>query len=202
MQGGDKESVNRKKILWVVGVVGLGALGSAVWELAKPLLGWAWIGLLTIATLGLGSLRDNLYTTAANSLGNGRPIGLASAVQMLGATIMLAVATIILCFQAVFPDRPLIKAARLGMTLLLYLMIFGSVAMMVGGIENRYREELASYYAKLETIAAPFISDREMKELRSKSAQSIGRKQYLEQIEKLQRLIRENGIQPPIREFF
>ena len=85
--------MNKKTTLTMIGVVVLGALGSGLWELVKPLLGWSWSGLLTIATLGLDSLRDGIYADAASSVG--RPIGLRLAVQLLAALILVTGVAII-----------------------------------------------------------------------------------------------------------
>jgi hypothetical protein len=57
-----------QNILRTLGVIIFGALGSGLWELSKPLLGSAVNGVLTVATLGMGSLRDGIYTAASGSV--------------------------------------------------------------------------------------------------------------------------------------
>ena len=60
------EHLTKKKILWLVGTLLVGALGSGLWEAGiKP--GMLWFGtlMLDLGTLGLSSLRDGMYTDAA-----------------------------------------------------------------------------------------------------------------------------------------
>lgn len=53
-------------ILAILGTIVLGALGSGLWEvLVKPGLAWAGGAVLTISTLGLDSLRDQIYADVA-----------------------------------------------------------------------------------------------------------------------------------------
>jgi cation transport ATPase len=53
-------------VLTVIGALILGALGSGLWELLfKPLLFWVSTVFLNIATLGINSLRDDLYVEIA-----------------------------------------------------------------------------------------------------------------------------------------
>jgi len=63
-------AVSKKTIISAVAAVLLGALGSALWEFVKPVLAWAWFGLLTVATLRLEILRDAMYTYAARNVGS------------------------------------------------------------------------------------------------------------------------------------
>ena len=55
----------KRKILAIAGALLIGALGSGLWELIKPLFGWFASVSLDIVTLGLESLRDGLYADAA-----------------------------------------------------------------------------------------------------------------------------------------
>jgi 4-hydroxybenzoate polyprenyltransferase len=55
-----------KKLLWLLGMILIGALGSGLWEgFLKQSLMWVGTFILDIATLGLNSLRDGMYLDAA-----------------------------------------------------------------------------------------------------------------------------------------
>ena len=179
----------------MIGVVVLGVLGSGLWELVKPLLGWSWSGLLTIATLGLDSLRDGIYADAASSVG--RPIGLRLAVQLLAALILVTGVAIIGYIKVSF--RP--QATRIARGYY-FGLFFMAVVFTVASSSTAYTVQLASNYTMLETIVAPYVSDIDMKKLRSDYVQIKGRSQYVEHISKLQKLIRDNGGRPPVREYF
>ncbi|MGB8479205.1 MAG: hypothetical protein WCE63_10225 [Acidobacteriaceae bacterium] len=59
----------KKLILWSIGSLILGALGSGLWELAlKPGGQWIAKAILTVATLGSISLKDGVYRQAAKGL--------------------------------------------------------------------------------------------------------------------------------------
>ena len=57
--------MGRKTVASILGAIVLGALGSALWDLVKPLLGWAANAVLSVSTLGLDSLRNSIYADAA-----------------------------------------------------------------------------------------------------------------------------------------
>jgi hypothetical protein len=61
--------MDKRKVLSVVGVIVLGALGSGLWELAKPALASAATAIAEASTFGFTSLRDEMYARAATSLG-------------------------------------------------------------------------------------------------------------------------------------
>jgi hypothetical protein len=54
---------------WIFGIIGtimLGAIGSGLWSLLlEPSLSWVARGTLTLATLGISSVRDNVYQDIA-----------------------------------------------------------------------------------------------------------------------------------------
>jgi hypothetical protein len=187
--------MNKKTLLSTLGVIVLGALGSGLWELAKPLLSWAWIALLTIATLGLDSLRDGMY--AAASGGIGKPTGAALIAQSLGALIMLTGVAIIGALR---------RALRLqsdSLSKAYFAVLFvGSIALTIASSRTAYITGLATYVAKLEVIAAPHISTAEMAELRAEYVQIDNRADFLAHVAKLTKGIEAAGKKTPKREFF
>lgn len=187
--------MNKKTILSTIGVVVLGALGSGLWELVKPLLGSLWSATLTLSTLGLDSLRDGMYAQAAAALG--RPVGVGLAVQLLTAVIFFATGVIIHALESSFPG-PASRGARLYSGLCLAL----SIALLVAGSRTAYILQLSNFHEKLEVIAAPYLSDAERKQYRAMLAKVHGRAGYLELVESLSTRIERAGEKPPSREFF
>lgn len=185
--------MNRKALLSTLGVILLGALGSGLWELLKPLLNWGWSGLLTISTLGLTSLRDGIYANASG----GRPVGIVVAVQALSSITMLTGAAIIGYIR--FPFRP---PSHIIEKIYYLLLLMGGVALLVAASRTAYVAQLASYSTKLETIAAPHISENELKQLRARSVQIDNRASYLAYIATLREKIEAAGEKTPARDFF
>jgi hypothetical protein len=83
-----------------------------------------------------------------------------------------------------------------------YLLFLSAIWLTVNLVRTAYVEQLASYYIKLETIAAPFVEDAEIKKYRAEYIQTESREQYLSHVKRLQAVIRSNGADPPTREFF
>lgn len=188
--------MNRKTILSALGVIVLGALGSGFWELVKPLLGWGWSGVLTLSTLGLDSLRDGIYADTASV--NGKPTGIAGAVQSLSGLIMLTGALVISSIRLSF--RPTTLSRQPTANSLLFLL--GAIVFMVAGARSGYVTQLAAYTAKLETIAAPHLSDIQIKQFRVRTVQVTNRADYLTNIEALRKVIEAAGQKAPSRDFF
>jgi len=187
--------MDRKKTTVWLGVIILGALGNALWELAKPLLGWAWSAGLTIATLGVDSLRDGMYADAGHSLGISGPAAslapaLLGAIAGIAGMIILSVKYYSRGGSSLFAFPPL---------LLLTIMALSST---VFTLRNAYVEGLKNHYARLIIIGAPFIEPLDAKKLDSEFIRLENRDQYIKIIGKLHMILRENGIEPPLREFF
>src|SRR5260370_6846781 len=89
-------------VLTVIGALILGALGSGLWELLfKPLLFWVSTLFLSIATLGINSLRDDLYVEIAKGHD---PSGLLvfTVIIMLGLVFFAAMAFFVLAALLAF----------------------------------------------------------------------------------------------------
>lgn len=187
--------MNKKTLVSTIGVITLGALGSGLWELVKPFLAWGWSGLLTIATLGMDSLRDGIYADAASVIG--KPTGLAVATQGLSVLILFTGVAIISYIRISFRPAPHFIAKVYFGTLFV-----AAIAFTVAVNRSSYVTQLAAYNAKLEVIATPYFSDTQMNELRAEYVQIDNRAAYLAHIAKLQKAIEAGGKKVQIREFF
>lgn len=183
------------KILSIVGVIVLGALGSGLWDLTKPFLGWLFSAAIAISTLGLDSLRDGMYAQAASMLG--RAIGLS--VAMLNLLSFL-------CLIAVQTTQTFVISGTLRRTrhLTIYQAFFGAafIAFFIAGLRMSYVTQLSNYYERLETIAAPYMNEGELKKTRAGLAQAQGRDDFLKVVQSLSERITSSGGKPPSRAFF
>jgi hypothetical protein len=187
--------MNKKTLLSTLGVIVLGALGSGLWELIKPLLSWGWSGILTLSTLGMDSLRDEMYVDAAT--GASKSIGTVMAVQLLGTLIMITGVAIISYIRISFRPNPhpLARAYCL-------MLFVGAIALCVSVSRTGYVNQLFIYSTKLETIAAPHLSDTQLKQLRAKYVLIDSRAAYLAHVAALRKVIETAGQSAPDREFF
>ena len=55
-------------LLGIIGTIFLGALGSGLWELLKPIFVGTGEVLVSIVTLGLTNLRDGFYSNAEREI--------------------------------------------------------------------------------------------------------------------------------------
>lgn len=187
--------MNRKLIGSTLGVIVLGALGSGLWELVKPLFGWGWEALIGLSTLGLSSLRDGLYSQAAQTMG--RPFGVGAGVQSLSAMILLIGSLTLRGIAAASPvdSRRFLRQISL-------LLLFGATTMLVVSARTAYVVRLAAFYEKLEVVAAPFLSDLELKQHRAQFVRVTNHADYLAVIDSLSRRIEKAGQKPPTQELF
>lgn len=187
--------LNKKLIFSTIGAIVLGILSSGLWELVRPLLGPCWSGILTVATFGLDSLRDAIYADAAHVFES--PLGLGVAVQTLAGVILITGVAIISYIRATL-QQPVPFFARL-----YYLILFfGAMTMFITASRSTYVNRLARHHSQLETMAAPYLSDLELKKLRSEYVQVNSRRLYLQHMEKMEKVINDNGGYPPYQYFF
>jgi hypothetical protein len=187
--------MNTNKILSIVGVIVLGALGSGLWDLTKPFLGWLFSAAISISTLGLDSLRDGMYAQAASMLG--RAVGLG--VAMLNLLSFL-------CLIAVQTTQTFVTSGTLRRTrhLTIYQALFGAafIGFFISGLRLSYVTQLSNHYERLETIAAPHMNEDELKRTRAELAQVQGREDFLKVVQSLSERIATSGGKPPTRSFF
>jgi hypothetical protein len=71
----------------------------------------------------------------------------------------------------------------------------------VGTARHSYIAGLTSHYERLETIAAPLLTDSEVKRSRAAFVLVTNRNAYLAVVNQLAKKIAESGTPPPIRDF-
>jgi hypothetical protein len=182
--------MNKKTALNILGVIILGALGSGLWDLMKPLLAMIAAALANFSTLGIESLRDDLYAMAGKSVG--RPVGVATAVLTL-AVWMTFLFSIVLRVLSKSSDAMVAKHAKQFM----FLGIAWGIFLMAQLVRGNYALQLANYYEKLEVIASPHLTELEIKQFRAAFSQVQTRSQFQTITNTLSSKILQAGGTPP-----
>ncbi|CAL95692.1 hypothetical protein [Azoarcus olearius] len=186
----------KKKILWLIATLVLGALGSGLWELAfRPFFALLASGALDVVTLGLDSLRNGLYEEAARGQYERVSITILSA----GAGVMVGITMVLLLFpffrQRLEGTRPSVAGSR-KFTLALPL-VFATTMMLLLFQRNAYINRAANHFEQLATIAAPFQSQEQRLQLHSEFAQMNTRETYVRLVETLSALAKAKGARVP-----
>lgn len=187
--------MNKKTIINWLGIIVLGAFGSALWESIKPALVWIWTALVSASTLGIGSVRDQMYANAGATLGE--PLGIGAGIQLVAAVVFLCTAITINVLGRAVSD-PYAHAVRLRAQLL--LLSVGTVLVVVAS-QSLYSLGLALHYKHLTIIAAPNLTEIELKQYQATFSVVKTREQYLAVIGSLVQRIEVAGTKAPSREF-
>ncbi|MFN6340023.1 MAG: hypothetical protein ACK41W_15020 [Cyanobacteriota bacterium] len=200
----------RKLATWG-GALGIGILGSAMWEGIKPLLNWLSSLLLTVATLGISSYRDSIYKDAAVGIDE-RASGIT---LLIALSYLFALPIARLINEAEFaslapdaePDRQSerrgssLKTIRVRKIIRIMNVLFAFIIVVIGNREI-YVSRTSAYARQLQDIAAPFLDDQASKTIRSRFAQVRTKKEFIELVEVLKRTIRKKNAYFPERSLY
>ena len=188
--------INKKRVLGIAAAIVLGALGSGLWELCRPALTLAGTAIVETSTLGLTSLRNALYEQAATSLGRPTSIGLWT--TRTNVLLLLCAGLGFLLFRASYQGNrqamgPMRRAPELFTLLAVIELVVLARTQYVGG--------LANHYERLVVLAAPVLSDDEVKRSHAAFSQIKSREQFLAVIAPLTERAKQAGNTPPERDF-
>lgn len=184
----------KKKLLWLLATLVLGALGSGLWELAfRPILAFCATTALDIVTLGMESLRNGLYKEAARGQYERVSITMlsAGAGMMIGASIMTLLAPDLRRRLNVMQGGN--AAASLKFSLKLLFVFVTTLAILLFQ-RTAYINRAVNHFEQLAQIVAPYQTEQERLLVRSKFAQMISRDQYEQLIRSLVEFARSRGI--------
>jgi len=185
--------MDRKTIFGIIGTIILGALGSGLWELGKPIAQGAWTAVLTVATLGLDSLRDGIYVDA------GRLGGIAArqvAMGQLLTALMFVLTAGIMMRLRFLPAEPGRVVGRF-VYYLPYVLLGCSLAAGVAGTRTQYVSRVATYFEQLQVIASPLLHEKERYRVVSLAAAATNRSEYLAAISELQSIMDAHNTKYP-----
>ncbi|MEM8496379.1 MAG: hypothetical protein AAF542_00055 [Pseudomonadota bacterium] len=190
----------KQKIIGAVLAIVFGALGSGLWELVNPYLGAAMDWSLSIATLGMQSLTDDLYYRAAQSIES--PTSIKAGINLLIMLSCLTLGVIIQVYlKVVYRSKDLFDISK-ALLLWSYGLITLACIYIVSHERTTYIIDLARYRYSLEVMARPYITEQQVFQLRASHIQVKTREEFIESIGKLQKIIKDAGGDYRERDFF
>lgn len=196
----------------VLGALGLGVLSSALWDLIKPMLGSLYNAVLALSSLGIDSIREEMYSITSEAFA--REVGIVYISQASSSLMFLSV-SLAFAFQAlgslrllrssgstgsIQSPQEMIKSKGFLLAALLFLAL--GVFTTATSVRAKYAHDFATYMVNLHVIAAPLVTDQQLKELRAEVANIHSRNDYLLQVRKVQAIIKKGGGKVPARDFF
>jgi hypothetical protein len=197
----------RKFWLSVAGTIVLGALGSGLWSLLEVPLWKVGNWLLSITTLGIASIRDDIYAKAALGLH-----------ELPSLYLLLFVCALMLALPVALPltatlrsslhkivgkgdpdttrEETLGRIRKLLLTTTLVGTLLGSyfvVKFMMVNQENL----IASYFRQYVTIIRPYISESEYIRFKSAFSRMQSKREYDHLMSEMRAVAKEKGIELP-----
>ena len=191
-----------KKLIPIVGTLGLAIAGSALWEaLRKPII-FASFVMLKLVTLGIDSFRDSIYADAAAQI----PERASSLVLALATGIVTGVSgTIIIEYRkrtssADEPLSPILSSRnsrKQGITMYQFYLIAVMLGLFIVSNRQMYVIRVSAYANQLQQIAAPFLEEKQILVYSSSFAQSQTRSDYVALVDDLRKVISSHKATDP-----
>ena len=145
--------MNKKWVLRTIGVVILGALGSAAWDLCKAFLPSLGTRALYVFSFGIDSVRDTVY----DGIGGLDPAYLAvkGAVLFSVASVIFAFANYRVYVRYLRPGAGV--GDRSGGRWVTSILQVPSMSLIFGCLRHRYSAEAITYYRYLSLASAPYM---------------------------------------------
>ncbi|CAB3867043.1 hypothetical protein LMG26686_02758 [Achromobacter mucicolens] len=199
-------SNKRKAIVTLLGGIALACVGNAVWELAvKPLGAYASDGILSIVTLGMDSLRDDLYAQGARRRNDHYSllivVGLFS--LFVTASIMIGLSTLRRSSRSESPAATAsqndgrMQRMRRSMRVWGWASITFPVCFaFLMFTRSVYITEMGAAFNQRMTIIAPYITSQERLMLDSRFARIQTREDYIAVMSDLLDQYEQAGLKP------
>lgn len=171
----------------------LGALGSGLWEIAvKPIFSLLMTLALNVVTLGLESLRNDMYADVARGFHE------APSLMLLGITITGSVGFLAgyLFGGWYFPKTKGGNGSGLLFSLKL-IILFGVILIFFILFRSTYINRAITHYEQMTAIVAPYITEHEKIDIKSKFAQIKTKDDYVRIINRLTQVAQENKLYVP-----
>lgn len=186
----------KNKIIWVVVTLILGALGSGLWELIlRPALAFLGNSALDIVTLGLDSLRNDLYQEAAR--GQYERVGISVLSAISGTLAGITIAAIVLPFLLKRRLSNQIVQRSTRQFAISLLMIFTTTFVLLLFQRVIYVNNAINYFEQLCLIVEPYQTEQERSLIRSEYAQATTRQEYVAIVERLAKIAKNNNAKIP-----
>lgn len=202
----------KSKFFTFLGALFLGALGSGLWELIKPLFVWASTTSLDVVTLGLDSLRDGLYADAASMESDRVSYSVLAVITGIFSGIIFG-SLMFLWVKRRDKDKNLLQeqdpeARRASIQVKMsQLQRSRSVALAILAVSlsaqvfmaqrTIYISRAAAHFNRLCAIAEPYTPQENLTLIKSGFAQMSTRAEYINLTNKLSAIIRANKAKEP-----
>jgi hypothetical protein len=190
-----------KRLIPIVGALGLAIIGSALWEaLRKPII-FASFVMLKLVTLGIDSFRDSIYADAAAQI----PERASSLLLALTTGIVTGVSVTIIIEYRKRTSRaneqlsPLLSSISRKQGIAMYQFYLIAVLLGLFIVSNRqiYVIRVSAYANQLQQIAAPFLNEDQILVYSSSFAQSQTRSDYVALVDDLRKVISSHKATDP-----
>jgi hypothetical protein len=195
-------------VFGVTGALILGALSNGVWEaLFKPSMVWLRDAILTVGTLGIQSLIDSVYFDVGKA-GYERAsveildVFIACFILLFISTIFIAIGNIrnpsgLRTDNAEQDERSRRQFWRVKIYFILPVFILAAVIMLFRFTSIIYEIEASTNLERYQSIIAPYISEQERLNFRSRVAQIHTRAEFLTLIGDMKLIIETNKLYDP-----
>jgi hypothetical protein len=220
--------MKNSKLKWTLGILGtiiLGAIGSGLWSLLfEPVSLWTGRVLFTIATLGLDSLRTNVYAEVAKGLHEESSLVILTLIVFITFLALgyyrgilygerhgdRKIKRIISQIKTDIPDEDDLTQsikqaleARMNVLsgqlskLITLILICAIVFCSFQLFTTSYTNAAVTHFRQCYTICEPFISDQQAKDFRSRFALVRSRTDYVTLLQDFYKIAAANGRKCP-----
>jgi hypothetical protein len=187
----------------LLGTILLGAIGSGVWDLVfKPSFSWLAEALLNIATLGLTTIRDQMYAGIAKGTYERAAVYIFA--MLTGAVAAVFTALITALFFATrlptIPSDSAILSRAQWQKITLALTLFSGLAIgfqLITCARVVYVVRAANNIEQLQRVVAPFIDEEQRLLFASRAAQISSREEYEKIVDDLSFVAKKNNARVP-----
>lgn len=197
---------NNKTLSIILGLLGsilIGALGSGVWEyLLKPLLSYGLNLILDLSTLGIESFKNDIYLSIAEGFSEKNSLNIYNFITTLYFGFIFSIYLLLLkksksqkeeVTKNNEKDYPSEKRKRL--YLFTFLIIFLLIITSIQNIKLQYINNSIIHYYQLTNIAAPYVSNEDIKSFNSKFSLIKNKNDYEKVINDLYIILKNNNLE-------
>lgn len=190
-----KISITKKHLIYIVGTIILGALGSGLWDLAiKPFLKFSTEFVVNILLEAFGGVQSSIYKDIASL--DREITGQVLVSFFMGSLMGVVTVLVSRTFRKVDKDGETISSrpSKFYMALLgLYILVFTTST--VG--RTSYVLGKQNDYLQLKRIVSPYLSEDEIIKIDSEFSLIDSIEEYLKLMEKMKAVTAEQNIQLP-----
>ena len=187
------KSVIFRRVLWIVGMIILGAVSSGVWEsMLKPLCAKVRDSILDVATFGVNRYRNDIYIEIAKGFCEKPSVLLFCTLVSTFLGFALAVTTTGFIISPIKKVVSSEKKRKIFLWLATSYIIFVSVFAAFYAARISYINSAVTYFQQCRTIIAPYIRQEEEKLLVAKFSQIESKNDYVIIVSNMEKVASKN----------